>query len=410
MDMDRMKPGSWLTYQRIRIHGLLLAVSLWTVYAVDVSTPGLLDRNGLVKGTDFLYFYTLGTLGLQGRGDLLYSIQAESDLAQKLVAQAPNSLYVSLYGPQMSLFFAPFARLPYGWALSAWLLVNILIFAFCCYALWKKCPRLQPYPWTVLILAIAFPGFFHLLAWGQTSGLALLCFTLAYLALQHKWNVLAGVAIGSLIFKPQLGVASAVVFILAGEWKIIAGALAGASIQLAVAWMHFGTEVMRMYGQALLHANHVFFLLEPRLYQTHSLRSFWSLLLPWPHVALVLYGIAGVGALVLTLQCWRSKVSLDLRYSALLLATVLVSPHLTVYDLVILAPAFLFLSDWALAHPDSAAQVPLLLYACYPLFLLGPLARITHLQLSVVVMTILLWICWQMSQRFTVPSSSQLSS
>jgi hypothetical protein len=305
----------------------------------------------------------------------------------------------------MSLFFAPFARLPYGWALAIWLLVNILIFAFCCYAIWKKCPRLQPYPWTVLILAIAFPGFFHLLAWGQTSGLALLCFTLAYLALHRNWNLLAGVAIGSLIFKPQLGVASALVFILAGEWKLMAGALAGASVQLVVAWMHFGTEVMRVYAHALLHANHVLFLLEPRLYQTHSLRSFWSLLLPWPHVALALYGIAGVGALVLTVQCWRSKASLDLRYSALLLATVLVSPHLTVYDLVILAPAFLFLSDWTLAHPDSAARIPLLLYACYPLFLLGPLARITHLQLSVVAMTVLLWTCWQVSQRFTAQLS-----
>ena len=30
----------------------------------------------------------------------------------------------------------------------------------------------------------------------------------------------------------------------------------------------------------------------------------------------------------------------------------LVSPHLTVYDLVILAPAFLLLGDWALAHRD----------------------------------------------------------
>jgi hypothetical protein len=59
--------ASWLTLKRCRIHGLLLAVSLWTVYAVDMSAPGLLDRNGLVKGTDFLHFYTLGRLALQDR-------------------------------------------------------------------------------------------------------------------------------------------------------------------------------------------------------------------------------------------------------------------------------------------------------------------------------------------------------
>src|SRR6476619_2311750 len=119
-----MNSDSWLTAGRVRIHGLLLAVCLWTVYAVEMSAPGLLDRNGLVKGPDFLHFYTLGTLALRGRGDLLYNLRAQAELARELVAQAHNCLYVPLYGPQVSLFFAPFARLPYGWALTAWLAVT----------------------------------------------------------------------------------------------------------------------------------------------------------------------------------------------------------------------------------------------------------------------------------------------
>jgi hypothetical protein len=86
---------------------------------------------------------------------------------------------------------------------------------------------------------------------------------------------------------------------------------------------------------------------------------------------------------------------------------------LTVYDLVILAPAFLLLGDWALAHHDAAPPVARLalllsfsLYACYPLFLLGPLARITHLQLSVVVMAGLLWISWRIAGSQTLTSSA----
>src|SRR5207249_9252054 len=55
----------------------------------------------------------------------------------------------------------------------------------------------------------------------------------------------------------------------------------------------------------------------------------------------------------------------------LLLATVLVAPHLTVYDLVILAPAFLLLGDWSLQTPPHplAQSVQALLYISYPLFL-----------------------------------------
>jgi alpha-1,2-mannosyltransferase len=394
-----MKPASWLTLKRIRIHGLLLALSLWTVYAVDMSTPGLLDRNGLVKGTDFLHFYTLGRLALQGRGDLLYNMRAQAEMAREFVANAPDSLYVPLYGPQVSLFFAPFARLPYGYALTAWLAANVLIYAFCCYAVWKSCPGLQTYRWTVLILAIAFPGFFHLLAWGQTAGLALLCFTLAYLALRRKHALLAGLAIGSLIFKPQLGLAAAVVFVCAREWKVVAGAVAAASIQLAATWIHYGTEVTLTYLHALRHMEDVLPLLEPRLYQTHSLRAFWSLLLPWPRVAFGLYVVSAVAILVLAVCVWRSGSLLSIRFSALLLATVLASPHLTVYDLIILAPAFLLLGDQAVLQHEQmlAPRIQQLLYLCYPLFLMGALTRITHLQLSVLAMTTLLWITWRIS-------------
>jgi len=406
-----MSPGSWLATKRIRIHGLLLAACLWTVYAVDMSAPGLLDRNGLVKGTDFLHFYTLGKLALQGRGDLLYDMRAQAELARELVAEAPDSLYVPLYGPQVSLFFVPFARMSYGWALTVWLAVNVLICAFCCYAVWKTCPSLQKDRWTVLILAMAFPGFFHLLAWGQTSGLALLCFTLAYLALRRNRTLLAGLAIGALIFKPQLGLAAAVVFVFAPQWKLVTGAVIAACLEVAMGWMRYGTPAMSSYWHALVRVRDVMPLLEPRLYQTHSLRSFWSLLVPWPRAAFALYVVSALAALVLAVRVWKSGASLPVRFSALLLATVVVSPHLTVYDLAILAPGFLLLGDWALAHQEqlTALRVRQLLYFCYPLFLIGPLARITHLQLSVLAMTALLWICWQISSSRLPPAAATLT-
>ena len=400
-----MNPARWLTARRVRTHGLLLAVCLWTAYAVDMSTPGLIDRNGLVKGTDFLHLYTLGRLALQGRGDLLYDMRAQADLARELAAGAPDSVYVPLYGPQVSLFFVPFAPLPYGYAWPIWQAVNVLIYAFCCQAIWKNCPSLQTHGGTILILAIAFPGFFHLLAWGQTSGLALLSFALAFLALRRDRQLLAGLAIGSLIFKPQLGLAAAVVFVLVGEWKVVAGAVIAASVQLAAAWMHYGTEVMRAYLGALQAVGDVAVLLEPRLYQTHCLRSFWSMLLPWPRLAFGFYVFSALVVLALTVGVWRKEFPLPVRFSALLLATVLVSPHLTVYDLVILAPAFLLLADWAIAHHEQplAPRIQEVLYLCYLLFLIGPLARFTHLQLSVVARAALLWICARMQPPSPAP-------
>jgi len=390
----------WLTPRRVHTHALLLAVCLWTVYAVDMSTPGLRDRTGLIKGADFLHFYTLGKLALEGRGNLLYDMRAQSAELAKFVPEAKGYVYVPLYGPQVSLFFAPFALLPYGWALAAWLSLNVLIYAVCCYAVWKTCTNLANQEWSVLAAAIAFPGFFHLLLWGQTSGVALLCFTLVYLALHVRRPFLAGLALGSLIFKPQLGLAAAVIFILAGEWQVVAGSVIAAAAQLGMGWWHYGTSAMRNYLHALAHVRDVLSPLEPRLYQIHSLRGFWLLLVPWPSAVWGLYLVSGVAALGLVLICWQKQVSLALRYSALLVGSVLIAPHLTVYDLVILAPAFLLLCDWAMARKgDSLADaMQVLLYFCYPLFLLGPLTRFTHVQLSVVAMVAMLWVTWRASR------------
>ena len=385
--------ASWVTARRIRVHGLLLAVCLWTAYAVEMSTPGLRDRNGLIKGTDFLHFYTLGNIALQRRGDLLYDMQAQAALLQKLVPDAAGNVYVPLYGPQVSLLFTPLARMSYPAALTIWLLVNTLIYGTCCYLMWKHCANLRAQPWTVLIAALAFPGFFHLILWGQTSGLALLCFTLAFLALNKNRPYLAGLAMGSLIFKPQLGLAAAVIFLFASEWKLIAGAILAALAQLGIGWLYYGTPVTREYLSALMNVRNVLPMLEPRPYQMHSLRAFWSLLIPWPPLAFILYVATAVAVLAVAARCWRSKIPLGLRYSALMLATVLVAPHLTVYDLVVLAPVFLLMADWALGTgAKSSPFVPILIYLCYPLFLLGPLARLTHLQLSVIAMTELLFL------------------
>ena len=394
----------WLTPRRVRTHALLLTVCLWTVYAVDMSAPGLRDRVGLIKGADFLHFYTLGKLALANRGDLLYDVGAQSTELARVVPEAKGYVYVPLYGPQVSLFFAPLALLPYGWALGAWLVLNLLIYSACCFPIWKSCANLQNQGWTVLAAAIAFPGFFHLLLWGQTSGLALLCFTLVYLALRRPHPFLAGLALGCLIFKPQLGLAAAVVFILGGEWWVVGGSIIAASAQLGIAWWHYGSGVMKNYWDALTHMRTVLSPLEPRLYQTDSLRGFWTLLLPWSSASFIVWGLYFASALAvvwLLLLCWRNRAPLALRYSALLVASVLVAPHLTVYDLAILAPAFLLLADWAISSPeDPLADVTRgLLYLCYPLFLLGPVSRLTHVQLSVPAMAAVLWVIWRASRR-----------
>jgi alpha-1,2-mannosyltransferase len=392
--------SSWLTAARLRAHGLILALCLWSVYFWYVNSPGLLDRGGNLKGTDFLHFYTLGSLALAHRGADLYNAEVQSCFVTGIVPAATGIRYLPLYPPQVSIFFAPFARLPYPRALILWLVLSALIYGLCCYAIWRVCPNLHQHKLTILVLALAFPAFWHLIAWGQTSALALACFTLAFLALRAQREFLAGLALGCLIFKPQLAIASAILFLIMLRWTVIVGAFVSAAAQVAAAWLYYGPSPLIDWIRALVAVQHHAAEFEPRLYQTHCLRTFWLMMVPWPKASNALYLVSAILFLALTVAFWRSRLPLSPRYSGLLLATVLISPHLTVYDLVILAPAFLLLSDWLIAKPCAPTKFKLLLYLLFALPLLGPLARWSHVQLSVLVMTTLLYGIWKVGRNF----------
>ncbi len=413
MNTTTTAPGSasWLTARRLRAHGTILALCLWSLYVWNVATPGLRDRNGSLKGTDFLHLYTLGSLAVAHRGADLYNMNAQAALAAERVPEAAGVRYLPLYPPQVSLFFAPLAHLSHGWALILWWICSVAVYGVCCYSVWRACSNLQEYGGTVALLAVAFPGFFHLIAWGQTSAAALGCFTLMFFLLRDRREFLAGLVLGCLIFKPQLGLAAAIVFTSIGAWRTVAGAALSSAGQLLAGVFYYGTEPLRQWARMLLHVPAVLPLLEPKLYQTHSLRTFWSMLVPWPEVSLILYVVSAAVALGLTIACWKRSSALPspLQYSALLLTSVLVAPHLTVYDLVILAPALILLADWLVAQTPTASTrwLGYLLYFVYMLPLLGPFARWTHVQLSVVAMAAAVYMIWSISRGISSPAPAE---
>jgi hypothetical protein len=121
------------------------------------------------------------------------------------------------------------------------------------------------------------------------------------------------------------------------------------------------------------------------------------MLLPWHDLAFGLYVVSALAVLAATIAIWKRRhAPSPLRYSALLLASVLVAPHLTVYDLVILAPAILLLADWIVGQQPSRATrlMDITIYLVYALPLVGPLALWTHVQLSVIAMATLVYLVW----------------
>jgi hypothetical protein len=406
--------GKWLTPRRVRAHAIVLAVCLWGVCAVDFATPGLYDRAGNIKFQDFLPFYVSAQLVAQRRAVEIYKPQAVADSERTIVPQSISVRLPYLYGPQVALLLVPLARFSFPAAARIWVALSLLVYVGCIYLVWKACPGLRSHGGVVALCAIAFPPLFHFFVRGQLSALVLACFTVAFLAFRTDRQWLAGIALGFLIFKPQFLVAVPLVLLLAQAWKAFAGLLVAAAAQLAFTAMYFGSGVMHAYLDTLWHISRAIDASELSLapIQMHSLRAFWSLLVPSPEIALVLYVLSSLVIVVMAAAIWKSSSPLALRFTALTVAAVLVNPHLFVYDLLVLAPALLLLVDWTLTHAQhpSSDSLRLLAYTAFVVPLFGPLSRWTHIQLSVPVFCVLLWVLWRHSRTWSETRGHKLDS
>ena len=390
-----------LTVRRIRTHALLLAICLWGTIVFDYSSSGIFDRAGNIKFQDFLQFPISARLILQGRANQLYDDQVLAQGIRDFVGRNTHIYLQYFYGPQVAVPFVPLTSLPFLTQAAIWMAFSVIIYFASVYLIWKNCPALRPHGMLVAICALGYPPLFHFFVRGQLSAVVLACFTAAYLAFHRQHNFLAGLALGLLAFKPQFLVAIPLILLFSRAWKVLLALILSAAAQLTLTSMYFGRPVMQAYLARLLHsAGHPGATeLTYSAIQMHSLHSFWEILLPWRPAVWALYLLTAFAVMAIATAIWKSASPLSLRFSALILAAVLVNPHLYIYDLLMLAPAFLLLADWSLQslQPSAKPVVNVFLYLAFLLPLFGPLAYWTHLQLSVIVFFAVLWSLYRMA-------------
>jgi alpha-1,2-mannosyltransferase len=197
----------------------------------------------------------------------------------------------------------------------------------------------QAWPRQVNAIAAATPALWFVALHGQVSALALAALAGCWYGLQQSRPWLAGAALGLLAFKPSLYVPALAVCVLAGEWRIALGAGLVGIAQFSAALPWAGASALAQWVATTLALVRAPDLVASNPAMMHSLRTFWSSMLPGPAAATA-YALTGVVAVVVAARAWRRALaSLD-RVAVLALAIVLASPHLFAYDLLILAPAF----------------------------------------------------------------------
>jgi hypothetical protein len=107
----------------------------------------------------------------------------------------------------------------------------------------------------------------------------------------------------------------------------------------------------------------------------------------------------GIGALIaaiaLGVRTWSSKGEVDVRFGTIVVLTILASPHLLSYDLLLLTVPLLVFANWAAQHADHryraivSAALVLLYFAPFSGMII---ARLTGVQVAVIVMAALSWL------------------
>jgi len=351
-----------LTIRRIQVEAGVLAVFIWINLLHTMAVQARIGHGQ--EFSDFFQFYVQGAVALQRNPKLLYDFAGQTAFAHELLPESRNLSCQPIVPPQVSVLFSLFARMAYPHAELLWTLITCAGYALCCYMLWLACPNLRRYRVTVALAGAAFPGLLILILCGQTTAIALAAFTLAFYCLRSNRLFAAGLAIGVLAYKPQLGLVAAGIFVLTRAWRVVAGALVTGVGQYTLACWWYRKLIAFDFLLAWWHLNSAIY--KPKEYLMHSLRPFWKMLLPASTLAFWLYLATALIVFLLCLRIWKSASLLPLRFSALLLATVLVDPHLFFYDLVVLAPALMLLVDWWVGLQAEHNRVfALLLYLTY---------------------------------------------
>ena len=397
------------TAKRLTLWGTSLLILSWFIYAYVMMTPGFVDRAGRFKGTDYIAFYVMGSLVLDGRADALYDPAA--NLAEGRRRIDPDlKLYMAYpnYGPQVALAFAPLAVLPFGWSLAVFLALTAFCYGLAVWLLWRESAALGQHGRLLAILAAASPLLLTVFRYAQLSAFSLLLWSLAFVALRRNRAFTAGLAIGCLAFKPQLGLVIAVVLLAARQWRVVAGAVTAVLGQLVVGWLVAGSAGLIGYGRVLwtLTRNPALVQIYPS--EVHSVRGFLQLLVPSPAVVTGMSLVVLVTVALAAVRSWRSGAPLALRWGLVVLLTVLGSPHLLSYDLLLLTLPLIVFANWALQNPDHRLQpaVSLLLVLMYLAPFSSNLTRLIGVQVSILAMACLAWCVYVVCQSEQSVSTS----
>lgn len=309
-----------------------IGFSLFVIYAVGfskywLSYDGFVGPTGQPFGHDFYCFWTASRLLLSGQ---LSTILDQTAFQAALDTYLPGQVaqYPWNYPPTYLILVSPLALLP--------LPISYFVFMGGTFAamVWAL-QRLYPRPEILWLLVMSGVPAMNM-AYGQNGFLTATLMALGMRAILDQRVILAGVCIGLLTFKPHLGVLIPFALLAARQYRIFASISICTLVFVGLSLLFYGPQSWISFYQATTSMSD--------LVADGGLR-WWHL----PTVYGMLRGIGLDSALSIALQAivsllmvgliwrvWRGGVT-PIAIAILMPATILASPYLLVYDLMVMS-------------------------------------------------------------------------
>lgn len=328
------------------------AALVWTVaftlrlYVMLAQAATTWDQGAWVwfLGRDFAVFHLGGSLARLGAWTVLYDLEGFADRFDTLTGlDLPAGGPVFRYPPPTALAFEPVSLLPLGTSLAVWTVGGL--------AAYLVATRLLRLPATAALLVLASIPAYSTVAQGQNTFFFLLVFAAAAALVARGRSLAAGLVLGLLVLKPQLAAGPAVWLLsspsshrseLTGA-LVSGGALGTVSAVVAPSgWKTYLSALPELADPGPVN----------RVWYFSSL-DFWRMLAGEPRLATVAWAAVVLAVVVAAVPRFRRlRGDGELSLAIAVVVTLLVTPHLVVYDwLLAVVPGAILWHRHALRRP-----------------------------------------------------------
>jgi hypothetical protein len=313
---------------------------------------------------DFRQLYAAGYMVRSGHAGELYDYRAQQKFQDMLVGSDERALPF-IRPAYQALFFAPFSLLSYRTAYLMYLGLNLVLLTITFWLLrahmrnlaraWRGLP--------VFVFLVFYPIALALMQ-GQDSILLLTLLAAALVALDRGWELVAGILVGLGLFKLQIVIPIALLFLLWKRWRFFAGFALSASLVSLVSLLVVGFAQTAAYARSLLSVGT----------SLASANQFPLRVSIMANLRGLIFGLTGARLSALWIQALTIVASIlvllwvavmaprrprrtDALVSAIT-ASVIVSYYLFIHDLsVLLIPIALTLDRFIVAHAETTGGV-----------------------------------------------------